>query len=338
MGARRPLDIEGDSLMKKPLTLQTATDYRPALLWLMGRLERAIASAVLAEFEREFGDRIPPEHYRKVGPRETWWQNQVRWSRQHLVDAGLMGSGGYGVWTITPAGKQWLEEHPDGGGDELKAFLQLTRGGKGRSRSEAGQQAAPRTPQAEVSDRPVKFTVAGRRLSMSGRRVLEQARQALAHGVPPEAQQHKGWVVDVDGQPVGVKWLFGLATGLTDFTTYQARNALARLGLEAYRQEPAAPAPSPAKRRRRKPPQEDAQRRYDLLDAELRAIRDFLDGRTGSLPSDERLCYWVYLCLTLKLYAEGWRLFALIDRSRVQKALYDYTRRFAEVCRMKAEV
>ncbi len=148
--------------------------------------------------------------------------------------------------------------------------------------------------------------------------------------------------MDIDGQPVGVKWLFRVATGLTDFNTSHARSIFSRLGLEVYDQkemDSTTPLPLPAKRGRpRKEPQEDAQRRYNLLDAEIHAVRDFLDGKARSRPSDERLCYWVYLCLTFELHDEGWRLFTLIDPSQVPKTLYERTNRFAQACRIRAEV
>jgi len=349
-------------------------------------------------------------------------------------------------------------------------------------------------------DHTVTFRVAGHQYRLSGREVLDRARQVLGGGVPPEALRYRNWVVDVDGQPVGVKWLFSLATGLSvdQFNTVQARNVLRRLGIEArslkqavppplspdapaemppsdelarrefldqvaqamqahlpphlspsavrnrdyylqiaypefrishlhyevylpksrhevalhfesalemnlawlehFKPEvaqlsqtlgypvqaerwgrrwarvrisfpprpltaalaqemsaltarfiqvtypimqkalAAVPLPLPARRRRKKKPTDDAERRYRLLDAEVRAIRDFLDGTAAGRPGDERLCYWVYLCLTFELHEEGWRLFTLIDPSQVPKTLYERTDRFAQACRIRAEV
>ena len=186
-------------------------------------------------------------------------------------------------------------------------------------------------------DRPVEFTVAGHRFWMSGGEVLNHARKALTSGLPPEAQRYRKWVVDVDGQPVGAKWMFGLAIGLAvdQFNVSQARSVLQRMGIEARSVKQA-----PARRRvaRQKKPTDDAERRSRLLDAEVHAIRDFLDGNATSRPGDERLCYWVYLCLTFELHDEGWRLFTLIDPSQVSKTLYERTNRFAQACRIRAEV
>jgi hypothetical protein len=348
-------------------------------------------------------------------------------------------------------------------------------------------------------DRSVAFRVAGEQYRLSGRQVLEQARQAIADTIPPESQRYKEWVVDVDGQPVGVKWLFSVATGLDvrQFKTGDARRILPRLGIkvrslkrrtapvlgdvpikappsdempqvefldqvaqavrahlpshltpsamrnqnsylqiaypefrisqlhyEVYllksRQEvalhfesalatnlawleyfkpqiaqlnqslgysvtterwgrksarvtisfpprpltaalgqemgalmarfvqatypimqealAAEPPPTPVRKGSRKTPAENAKRRYRLLDAEVHAIQDFLEGNSDSRPSDERLCYWVYLCLTFELHREGWQLFALIDPSQVPKTLYERTHRFAQACQVRAEV
>jgi len=115
----------------------------------MGQLERTTTSAALAEFERALGDLIPPEHYKENKSGRIKWDWYVRWSRQDLVNAGLMGSGGHGIWTITPAGQQWLEKHPDGGGDELKAYLSSTKrdkkAGTTTSRRTLGRKTRSRT-------------------------------------------------------------------------------------------------------------------------------------------------------------------------------------------------
>ena len=131
--------------MTRPQTLRTATDYRPALLWLMGQLERTTTSAALAEFERELGDMIPPEHREENKNHNIKWEWYVRWSRQDLVNAGLMGSGGHGIWTITPEGQQWLEKHPGGGGNELKAYLSSTKRGKKASTTVSRRTSGRRT-------------------------------------------------------------------------------------------------------------------------------------------------------------------------------------------------
>ena len=100
----------------------------------------------------------------------------------------------------------------------------------------------------------------------------------------------------------------------------------------------AEPLPSRAWRRRTVSPTDAPERRYRLLDAEVHAVRGFLEGNSDSRPSDERLCYWVYLCLTFELHREGWQLFTLIDPSQVSRTLYERTNRFAQTCQIRAEV
>ena len=109
--------------MKKPTSLQLTTDYHIALLWLMGELGSGRAADVCAEFERRLGDLISPEHYLDHNDRVKKWENTVHWSRLALVGVRLMGSGGRGVWTITEAGRAWLQNHPDGAKDELLPLI-----------------------------------------------------------------------------------------------------------------------------------------------------------------------------------------------------------------------
>jgi hypothetical protein len=54
----------------KPNTLDVATDFRLALLWLMDRLQTARLPEAMAAFEREFGALIPAEHreMNNIGP------------------------------------------------------------------------------------------------------------------------------------------------------------------------------------------------------------------------------------------------------------------------------
>lgn len=79
---------------------------------------------------------------------------------------------------------------------------------------------------------------------------------------------------------------------------------------------------------------ESPTRAHAIIDAQVTAIRDFLNGRAGR-PSDERLCDWVHLCYEFELYREGRDLFALIDPTQVNPWYYDRAKRSAKVCAMK---
>ena len=109
--------------MPIPTELRTSASYRPALLWLMDQLGSAAASDVLKEFERRLGHIIPPSHRELASTSKVKWESHVYWSRHALVIAGLMGSGGHGVWTITEAGRAWLRDHPDGAKDALAVLV-----------------------------------------------------------------------------------------------------------------------------------------------------------------------------------------------------------------------
>lgn len=41
-------------------------------------------------------------------PRAVRWRNTAQWSRNDMADEGLMDRSVHGVWTITPAGRDWL--------------------------------------------------------------------------------------------------------------------------------------------------------------------------------------------------------------------------------------
>ena len=71
-----------------------------------------------------------------------------------------------------------------------------------------------------------------------------------------------------------------------------------------------------------------------IVDTQIAAVRDFLNGRAGR-PSDERLCDWVNFCYEFGLYREGRDLFRLIDPSQVNDWYYERAMRLARVCTMK---
>jgi hypothetical protein len=215
----------------KPETLHVATDYRLALLWLMDRLESARVSEVNAAFEREFGDFIPAEH-RETTEKTGYikWQHYVAWSRFDLVQAGLMGSGGRGVWTITPAGETWLRENPRANHAGLAALIK-----PGDDEAIAG------------------FRWRGAQYSITRRTLFSRARRLLKDGPPAEALRFRDWAVFVGDQPVSVKWLFALVTNAdySDFDSPTARRALSQIGIEAQQVgEAEEPAPAPARRTR----------------------------------------------------------------------------------------
>ncbi|MHC4616930.1 MAG: winged helix-turn-helix domain-containing protein [Planctomycetota bacterium] len=201
--------------MQKPQNLNVATDYILPLLWLMDQLESAPLRDAIAAFEESFGNLIPEEHREKNKSGRVKWQHYVMWARFELVRAGLMGSGGRGIWTITLEGTNWLREHPEATASDLKTEIQQ------RSESMADG-----------------FRWQERWYAVDRDELLNRARTALARNPPPEALRYRTWAVLVDGQPVNAKWLFSLATGIEDYEAFgspDARRALSGIGIEAQR-------------------------------------------------------------------------------------------------------
>lgn len=202
-------------------------------------------------------------------------------------------------------------------------------------------------------DETIEFSVAGRRFAMSGSEVLDKARQAMLQGLPPAAQSYLAWAVAVDGQLVGLKWLFSLATALprSTFVSNQAMYTFERMGLDVRRVEdvPAASQgerlapevprvgggkrPAAATRQSREPASGGP---HAVLDSEIAQVHAFLRGR-ASRPSDEKLCDWVHFCYNFGLFAEGRDLFRVVDPSQVHPWYFERTRRLARVCDMKAQ-
>ena len=214
----------------KPEKLDAATDYRLALLWLMDRLESARVSEAMAAFEKEFGDLIPAEHRETNDSSNIRWEHYVAWSRYVLVQAGLMGSGGRGVWTITPAGQEWLRENPRANHSDFAALIRRVG-----AKSESG------------------FRWRGKQYTIGKQALLSRARHLLKEDPPTEALRFRDWAVFVGEQPVSVKWLFALATGAdhNQFDSPTARRALSQVGIEARRVgESEKPAPTAVRRPR----------------------------------------------------------------------------------------
>jgi hypothetical protein len=98
--------------------------------------------------------------------------------------------------------------------------------------------------------------------------------------------------------------------------------------------EDAKPSPPSVQRAASEGQVETPATAHAVLDAQLAAVRDFLNGRS-SRPSDERLCDWVNFCYEFGLFREGRDLFRLVDPSQVNNWYYDRAKRLAKVCAMK---
>lgn len=123
----------------KPL-YRTQKDYELPLLRLLYELPngQGEAAEVRRLFQRKFGDQIPPEHYGTRRGGELVWENNVNWCRNYLRERGFLDKPRTGIWHITKAGRQWLEENPDT--DRLPIFIY---DGSGKSKQKSPSTKSP---------------------------------------------------------------------------------------------------------------------------------------------------------------------------------------------------
>lgn len=277
---------------------------------------------VIKAFEARNRERIHPRQWLSVGrgaQGQPRWAYKLRWSRQGLLEMGLMDTPAWGVWRITQAGLQWLRDHP--AETHLGAEMLPARETASRQQTKAAPQSAER----------LSFKVGNRQFSLSQDQVLETARRFLAEGLPREAQRYSRWVLMVDGKSMGLRWLFAQLTGVHDLLA--AQRVLTRLGLQVIRltEKPKPARSTPVAR----PNATDEEHRWlDAVRAEVTAIRDLMRGR-GERPADDRLCDMVQFCYMLGLCREGCALFALVDGTCADGWQYERTRKLARICELR---
>lgn len=201
----------------------TDIEYAVALLEVMNNLGTAHISKVKSEFEARYKDQIRPIHQIRNRQGRTKWAHMVEWARLNLVHLGLMDTAGYGIWTITESGRHWLGEHPSSDPDRLEVLRRAKQDFKHRNANESIHSSIS----AMLPDKET---------------LLSRAREILRRGVPAEAIRFKDWYVELDDRRVSVKWLYHIATGkdYADFISYQARDALQKIGIQVNRLQNAA--------------------------------------------------------------------------------------------------
>jgi hypothetical protein len=91
-------------------------DYAVPLLRILAEFgsQPTPVPRIYQAFEEHYGDSIPPEHRGKRKNGMVIWQHIVAWQRHDLTDRmGFVATPGRGEWQITPAGLDWLAQHPD---------------------------------------------------------------------------------------------------------------------------------------------------------------------------------------------------------------------------------
>jgi len=91
------------------------SDYEVPLLRLLPTLEggQGQASEVIRLFAEHYEDNIHADQRELLSRGIPRWHVNVQRARYGLVQCGLMDAPAHGVWRITEAGRQWLQEHPE---------------------------------------------------------------------------------------------------------------------------------------------------------------------------------------------------------------------------------
>ncbi len=72
------------------------------------------------------------------------------------------------------------------------------------------------------------------------------------------------------------------------------------------------------------------------LKNQIRDIRAYINGNLNVEVSDEKLCFWVWLCYELGLYREGAKIFRRIDERAVSPDFYRIVNKLGIACELKA--
>jgi len=93
----------------------TQTDYEVPLLGLLSELPggQGTVAEVRRLFVERYGHLIPQQDYGSRDDGDIIWENNVRFSRQHLKQYGFLDASRRGIWRISDAGRQWLKDNPD---------------------------------------------------------------------------------------------------------------------------------------------------------------------------------------------------------------------------------
>lgn len=150
---------------------------------------------------------------------------------------------------------------------------------------------------------------------------LEQSLGVAVHAEPWGKYWARVYLLQ-PGQPLSAAWATEIAKQWAKFisATYPT---LAR----ALEDVPGRGARPP------KAGQREVERWQAIAGERVGAIRAFLDGASGHMPSDETLCSWIEFCYTFELFREGAALFERVSEEAVGEWLYKRTKKIAMACR-----
>ena len=177
-------------------TFRNYADYEIPLLQVLGDLPdgQGASREVRDHFGERFDDRIPDEHRVYL---ENVHESEVAQHRGMGAERADQPRA-HGFPCLRHLAHHRRGPRIPGAGQRLSA---LTHGAITRSRS------------CSKFRSHYTLLIEGRSITLSAEDVLATARREIVRGLPPAAHDFQSWVVEVDGHQVGVKWLFGLATG-----------------------------------------------------------------------------------------------------------------------------
>ena len=195
---------------------QANADYHVPLLRLLTTLEsdQGRTSEVVRLFGERYQDNIPADHYELLSDGMSRWEKNVQWARYQLAQRGLMDAPAYGVWHITEAGRQWLQDHPEATRLEPQQRTRRTRSRRSRMAAPPGvtleqlkatKAAMPpdqfRQIWGELYDQLLaqeraraKTTISNRELGVRARAVLREVHDVLDGNTAASSEKAYDWM------------------------------------------------------------------------------------------------------------------------------------------------
>jgi len=75
--------------------------------------------------------------------------------------------------------------------------------------------------------------------------------------------------------------------------------------------------------------------KYQILISQVSIIHEYLLGRSGLLPTAEKLCDWISFCYIFGMYDEAVNLFSYVNQEEVNDWYYDRIKKVVKACEQK---
>ena len=195
---------------------QTFRDYEVPLLRLLSTFEggQGQVGEVRNDFAERYEHNIPGDHYDLLKDGRARWYKFVRLARRQLIDCGFVDAPARGVWRITEAGSQWLQDHSEATRLDPEQRARQARSRRRRSVALVGvtleqlkaTKAAMPADQfhpiwGELYDRLLaqerahsKTSVSNRELGTRARAVLNEVHDSLGGNVAASSEKAYDWM------------------------------------------------------------------------------------------------------------------------------------------------